>query len=177
MPTTLAQLESAAQTFIRNSTIPVRDPSYIRPDFWSEPLNVTRVRSVPAAGTWVDFLEIPRKDSFPRIVYSYVFNSYTTGALEFRWIRGNRLVAPDSFSIETNVERHLDRLVTHPYPNSPRRTVIYLKSDERSVVQVRNTGANAQTGYGLVYGWYYPNTRNPNEVTPQEGIDGTVRNF
>lgn len=170
-----AELAGAAQRAIKNLVVPVREPSYNENSFWSSPITITRARPVDPGGGWVDFLEVPIQNLHARVIYKYGLTTETDGAAEFRWVRGNTLLSTWPFVLTAGVERHLDRLAVNPYPVKLRNTFIFAKSIHRLRVQVRNLTLAQQYIWGVVYGWYYPTLESPNEISPQEGIDDTVR--
>lgn len=172
--TTMAQTALDALKYL---TFQVREPSYNQPDFWSSALTITRARPLPANLPWTDFVEIPLQSSYARIIRSFVATSFAAGAVEYRWVYTNGLLAPDSVTLPSNVERHLNRLAPHPYPCSFRDFVVRSSARGRLRLQVRNLTANQQLAFAAVYGWYYPDLASPNEIASQEGIDGTIRDF
>lgn len=172
-----AELAGAAQRALKNLVVPVREPSYNQNPFWGNPITITRARPLVAGGGWVDLLEVPLLNLQARVIYRYGITTETAGAAEFRWLRGNTLLSTYPFVLSTGSERHLDRLSPTPYPVTLRDTFIFAKSIHRLRIQVRNLTANPQYIWGVVYGWYYPTTESPNEITPQEGIDDTVRDI
>jgi len=172
-----ALLAGAAQRAAKNLVIPVRMPSYTDIPFWGDPVTITRARPVDPGGGWVDFLEVPVRNLNARVIYRYGITTETANVAEFRWILGNTLLSVAPFTMTPGIERHLDRFVVHPYPVNLRDTFIFAKSKYRLRIQVRNLTIAQQYVWGIVYGWYYPSLESPNEITPQEGIDDTVRDF
>lgn len=170
-----SELTQAVSRASKLSPIPVRKPSYNAPPFWGLPLNISRVRPIEGNSGWITFFTIPKKELFVRIVQSFVLDGFTSNVLQFRFILNNHILAPNSFVLTPNIERHIERFNTHPYPCTSRKTHIFAKADDQLLVQVNNTNGNQQYAYGAVYGWYYPNTRNPNEISPEEGMDDQVR--
>lgn len=161
----------------KNFSFPVRPPSYTQPSFWAEPITITRARPIDPGLGWVDFLSVPDKDSYTKIIRSYVAAPYTEGQVSFRWLRGNVLLDPDTIDIPANVERHINRLVVHPYPARFRPLTFPAFDRTQVVLQVNNTAQDIQLAFAAVYGWYYPDLRDPFEADDLEGIDDAARTW
>lgn len=161
----------------KNFSFPVRPPSYSQPSFWSEPIVITRARPIDPGLGWVDFLSVPDKESHTKIIRAYIASSYNEGQVSFRWIRGNSLLDTDTVSIPANVERHINRLVAHPYPARFRSFTFPAFDRTQVVLQANNATNDIQLAFAAVYGWYYPDLRDPYEADDLEGIDDAARTW
>lgn len=174
---TMVDFEQAALRVVQNVSIPVREPSYNAVPFWGAPLTITRARPIPALTNWIDYLVIPPQDLYPRVIKQYIATSQVPDQLEYRWLRTTGYVSPDTVDLPPNVERHLDRFLTHPYPCRWRPFMLRVGDSDRLVLQVRNPTAGQQLAFAAVFGWYYPSLESPSEISQTEGVDGTVRDF
>lgn len=171
----LGQLAQAALWAVQNLSIPVREPSYTEPDFWSIPLTITRARPVEDNVLWQDFLGVPSQDLHPKVVKSYVATSFNDDVVRWRWIEGNGLLAPDSVDLNNAIERHIDRLETHPWPASFRPLNRRVGDSTQLKLQVLNTSGATQLCFAAVYGWYYPQLLSTNERSSREGVTDAIR--
>lgn len=162
---------------MKNLSFPVRQKSYQRPDFWADPLTITRCRPLPAAAmNWTDVLVIPTNDGYAKHIESYIAQPFTEGAVEFRWIQGMSVLDGNYIDLPATVSRHLDRLEAHPFPCKFRPFRRNALANSQFKIQARNLTAAPQLIFVAVYGWYWTNLQNPNELTDKTGITDTVRN-
>lgn len=168
-------IAGAAQRIFENTSIPLRMPSHSATPYWGEPLTITRARPLPVGAAWVNFFQVPNKNLMSKVIYKYILTPFNEGQVEFRLLVGGGFLAPDSFALPVAVERHIDRIVANPYPAEYRETFIAAKHDQDVLVQVRNLSQAIQLMFGSFIGWYYPALLNPDEITPQQGMDDEVR--
>jgi len=171
-----ASLAYAATRVVRNTAIPVREPSYNWPTFWSAPLTITRARPLPVGGgLWQDFLVVPEEDLFPRVINSYIATPFTAETVEFRWVYRDHLLEPQAIVLPATVSRHLRRQLAHPFPCLFRRFFVWAGDASQLKIQARNLTANQQLAFAAVFGWYYPSFDSPEERGTGEGVTDAVR--
>jgi len=173
----LGHLAQAALWAVQNLSIPVREPSYVLPDFWAVPLTITRARPVPSNASWQDFLSVPSEDLHPKVIRSYVATSFDADVVAWRWIEKDHLFATDSVDLVSGIDRHIDRFETHPYPAKFRPLTRRVADSSQFTLQVLNTTGNDQLCFAAVYGWYYPQLQSSMERGATEGVTDAVRSF
>lgn len=171
------RLKQIGQVAIQNLSWPTREPSYNKPPFWAVPLNITRARPLVSGGGWVNAVSIPKLNSNKIIVKGYVATSEVEGAVSFRWVRNNQLFNPNFLDLTPGIERHIERTLAHPFPCIWRGIFIQGLADDTIILQARNDSGSDQLTFAGVWGWYYPDLQNPNELTAMEGIDDVRRDF
>lgn len=174
-------MDKVFSRLVRGAPLPIRQPSFTCPDFWSAPINQSRARLIPdpgpLPGTWLDYLTVRPQTGYPRVITKFVATSEVLSAVEYRWIYKGNLFAPDQMILDPAVERHLDRQLVHPYPCTQRQTYIVADDTSPLVLQARLLVAGPQRAFASIQGWYYPDLGSPDEVTRQTGVTDYVRNF
>jgi hypothetical protein len=153
----------AIQTLIKQSSIPLREPSTARPTFWSTCLAQTRCRPIPANSGWIDVNAIsPGVGIFPEH-YSAIINffiatsqaSMATSGLQYRFLREGDLLP--NVNLLPGVDYNVERIgTTNPFPSQPRKIFISVTSQQHLSLQVKNTSGAIQNSYSALFGWFYP---------------------
>lgn len=182
MQYTREQVYEAMQRVIDSVSVPVREPSYNDPSFWSEALTITRTRIIPGRSGWLDYLTVTPKEGYPRVIKSYVATPYEQTAglpslMEFRWVRRQTIEDTTQIILDPGVERHVDRYESEPWPAFFRKVRFYADDTSRFALQVRNRSRRAERAIAAVTGWYYPELQSPGEITSQQGVTDALRSF
>jgi hypothetical protein len=154
-------------------SIPLRENSWNEYPFWADPINLTKARPVPANSGWLNYIVLPRRSQYIGIVRQFVGTSQNApdvSGVEYRFIKRGVLLPINEYNITNDVEKHLDRNQSNPFPTHPRHTFIRVEDDEDLILQVRNTSGSVQLAFAALYGWYYDDLRSPDERSPTEGI-------
>jgi hypothetical protein len=159
MPTVV----SAVQTLIKQSSIPLREPSTARPTFWSTCLAQTKTRPIPANSGWIDLNQlIPGVGTFPEH-YAAIVNyfiatsqaSMATSGLLYRFLLEGDLLP--NVNLAAGVDYNVERINTvNPFPAQPRKIFINVTSSQHLSLQVKNTSGTIQNAYTGLFGWFYP---------------------
>jgi hypothetical protein len=132
------------------------------------------LRPIPVDNAFVDFLVIPPRNGYARVIHKYILESYQAEALEFQWLVDGRPVSDDSFILTPGIDRHLNRFEATPYPNRFRTTFIRIAEKIPCRIRVRNLTLFEQYAYGAVFGWHYPVLKSHDNISA-EAIDDAAR--
>jgi hypothetical protein len=164
---TFRSVVHAAETAAKIASIPIRNPAWQDPTFWSYPLNETRTRPVPANSGWLNYIVIDLRlqQGFAPEDYTIRLKGFVatgqvdpaTSGLEYRFVRGGQMLPTQEFDITDNIERHLERSFPFPYPCFHRRLMLLVTNDSQIVLQVRNASGTPRLAFASLYGYYYPN--------------------
>ncbi len=165
MPT-FDQVVRAAQMVAKMGSIPVREPEYARPSYWSKNLAETRTRPVPpTGGAWLDYITIQMGLGLAPQGYSAVVQYFiTTGeddpltsGLRYRFTQAGIPLPVQEFDINNTIELGVDRFATLPWPAMVRRIYIEIQNDRQLVLQVQNNSGDDQLAFAGLFGYYFPN--------------------
>lgn len=162
---------AAVITAAKQASIPIRNPAWIDPSWWSYPLNVTRTRPIPANSGWIDYIDLNTtiggglspSDYAIRLKGYVASGQYapTVSGLLYRFRRNGGFPPDQEFDITDSIERHLERnnpnQFPHPFPCFHRRIVMVLNNNSRLTLQVNNTSGTARLAFASLFGYYYPN--------------------
>lgn len=144
------------------SNLPIRRPSFNDPTFWSRPIVKTKIEPL-LAGTWVNFLEVQGAANYGVVIDKYVADSFGDNVLsnlEFRLIFGGTI--PSNFSIVPGWEHH--KPTPSSYPMVPQNTYFILETNDKLILQVRNTGVAQQLVTAAFFGYAF------NTYTTEKGF-------
>lgn len=164
---------TAMKRVTESGSIPLRENSWNEHPFWADPINLMKARPVPANSGWLSYIVLPRRSGYIGIIREFVGTSQfmpSVSGIEYRFLRRGVLLPPSEYNITNDIERNLERSETHPYPTTPRRTFIRVEDSEDLILQVRNSSGSIQVAFAALYGWYYDDLRNPDEISSTEGI-------
>ena len=186
------QMVAAVVVAARKSSIPIRNPAYIDPSWWSYPLNVTKTRPIPANSGWLNYLDINTNVGGGLVPTGHVIRlkgyvasgqyDPVVSGLRYRFLESGRHMPDQEFDITDSIERHLERnnpnQFPHPFPCFHRRIVITLNNDSRLTLQVNNTSGTVRLAFASLYGYYYPNllglSKGGQEAPPFTDEDGSL---
>jgi len=165
------QMVASVIVAARTMSIPIRNPAYIDPTWWSYPLNVTKTRPVPANSGWLDYIDINSDNGGGLVPTGHVIRlkgyvasgqyAPTVSGLRYRFRKNGQFLPDQEFDITDTIERHLERnnpnQFPHPFPCFHRRIVMTLNNDSRLTLQVNNTSGIVRLAFASLYGYYYPN--------------------
>lgn len=182
----LAQMSPAAQqvigamaTLAQMGSIPLREPVYNRPTFWSYPLNEMRARIVPPTTAFVDFIVIQMGRGRAPVGYSAKFqywvmtglNDPATSGITFRFLVNGSPFDPATFGITSNIDQCVERVnAPNPWPAQPQRFNMLITNDRQIRLQVRNTSGINQRAFAALYGYYYPNLGDLTRGSLERGV-------
>ena len=145
-------LVAAGAAFMQETILPVRRTGVNRPDYWTLPLTLTKLRPVPSQAGWQDFLIVDPKVNYEFVIKQYVATlvPYANPAgFDFRFVTTSN--QPTYVNNAPNANLHVDAL----YPLVRRDTFLSGTDTDRYKLQVKNETGSDQTFAAAIFGWYY----------------------
>lgn len=175
MPIALLPYEAVALAAVckalRGSNLQVRQPSYLRPSFWSRPFYITNYLPVAPNTGWTDLVRVNGLPQYVGVVKQYVatsLGSLVTAGLEFRLFMDGLPMEGVQFSPGMD----LNKDGPNTYPVVPRDTFIPVNQTQRLALQVRNPTANQQIAMGTLAGWYFDSVDSTVTSNSNAMVDG-----
>lgn len=162
-----AQIGRALANVARSTSIPLREPVYGRPSYWSKPLLEMRARIVPPTTVWTPYITLQGGiGNFPAgyaaTVQYWISTSLVdpaTSGVIWRFLYNGTLMDANSFVLLPGVDLNVERSATipNPWPAQVRRIAMSLMNNDQFVLQFQNTSGINQRALGTLSGYYWPN--------------------
>lgn len=162
------QVGRALADVARVTSIPLREPSYSRPTFWSKPLLEMRARIIPPLTDWTPYITLQSglanfPAGFSATVQYFIATSVVdpaTSGVTWRFLYQGGIMDVNQFVLVPGIDLNVERsaAVPNPWPSQVRRIAQIIMNGEQFVLQVKNTSGVNQRALAALSGWYWPNT-------------------
>ena len=161
------QVGRALANVAKVASIPLREPVYGRPSFWSKPLLEMRARIVPPTTAWTPYITLQGGiGNFPggygAVVQYWISTSVVdpaTSGVSWRFLYNGTIMDANAFVLLPGVDLNVERstAIPNPWPAQVRRIALSLMNYVILVLQFMNTSGINQRALGTLSGWYFPN--------------------
>lgn len=172
-----AAVVGAVIASLQGSNLPIREPSWTAPSFWSRPLFKTVFLPVPANSGWVSALTVSGQPGYIAMVSHFTATSVgdiLVSGLQFRIRLDGSPLPASAVNIAPGVE--ISKAGPNEYPLVPRKLFQPVLQGQTLTIEVNNPTGLQRVALASFNGWFF-DTVDASTLTMAESLnpDATYR--